>query len=120
MGKSSLINSLKRDRVAGVGKTAGFTKTVQEVRLDKHIRLLDSPGVLMGLGEKDQDDDAMFLRNCLSVEKIKDPMGAGMPCFQLLIVLSVQLDGRRHALFPTANCVVCSVRWAQACLVSNC
>ncbi len=44
VGKSSLINSLKRARVAQVGNTPGVTKAVQEVHLDKHIKLLDSPG----------------------------------------------------------------------------
>lgn len=44
VGKSSLINSLKRARVAQVGSTPGVTKGVQEIHLDKHIRLLDSPG----------------------------------------------------------------------------
>lgn len=44
VGKSSLINSLKRARVTAVGNTPGMTKSVQEVVLDKHIKLLDSPG----------------------------------------------------------------------------
>eukprot|EP00878_Enallax_costatus_P011530 GHUV01012036.1.p1 GENE.GHUV01012036.1~~GHUV01012036.1.p1 ORF type:complete len:347 (+),score=121.57 GHUV01012036.1:146-1186(+) len=44
VGKSSLINSLKRARVAQVGSTPGVTKGIQEIHLDKHIRLLDSPG----------------------------------------------------------------------------
>lgn len=46
VGKSSLINSLKRARVAQVGSTPGVTKGIQEIHLDKHIRLLDSPGAL--------------------------------------------------------------------------
>ena len=44
VGKSSLINSLKRARVAQVGQMPGVTKGVQEIHLDKHIKLLDSPG----------------------------------------------------------------------------
>jgi nuclear GTP-binding protein len=47
VGKSSVINSLKRARVASVGNTPGVTRGVQEVHLDKSIKLLDSPGELI-------------------------------------------------------------------------
>lgn len=46
VGKSSVINSLKRSNVAHVGNAPGITKSVQEIHLDKHIRLLDSPGLV--------------------------------------------------------------------------
>jgi len=35
VGKSSLINSLKRAKVVGVGATPGFTKSAQEIHLEK-------------------------------------------------------------------------------------
>jgi GTP-binding protein EngB required for normal cell division len=44
VGKSSLINSLKRSRACGVGATPGFTRSLQEIVLDKHVKLIDSPG----------------------------------------------------------------------------
>jgi nuclear GTP-binding protein len=47
VGKSSLINSLKRSRAAATGNTPGVTKTMQEIQLDKNIILLDSPGVVL-------------------------------------------------------------------------
>src|SRR2546426_491379 len=46
VGKSSLINSLKRSKAVGVGATPGFTKVVQEIQLDKNVKLLDCPGEL--------------------------------------------------------------------------
>ncbi|KAL1265790.1 hypothetical protein QQF64_003817 [Cirrhinus molitorella] len=46
VGKSSLINSLKRSRACNVGATPGVTKCLQEVHLDKHIKLLDCPAIL--------------------------------------------------------------------------
>eukprot|EP00727_Mastigamoeba_balamuthi_P003249 m51a1_g12921 putative guanine nucleotide-binding protein (586) ;mRNA; r:689-3179 len=46
VGKSSLINSLKRTRAVGVSATPGSTRDVSEVKIDKNIRLLDSPGVV--------------------------------------------------------------------------
>ena len=47
VGKSSLINSLKRSRAAAIGNTPGVTKTMQEIQIDKNIILLDSPGVVL-------------------------------------------------------------------------
>ena len=46
VGKSSLINSLKRKHAAATGNTPGVTTVVQEVHLDKKITLLDSPGIV--------------------------------------------------------------------------
>uniref|UniRef100_A0A8B9UZ71 G protein nucleolar 3 like n=1 Tax=Anas zonorhyncha TaxID=75864 RepID=A0A8B9UZ71_9AVES len=50
VGKSSLINSLKRSRVCGVGAMPGVTRCLQAVQLDRHIQLLDCPGVVMETG----------------------------------------------------------------------
>ncbi|CAM9490099.1 unnamed protein product, partial [Ectocarpus sp. 13 AM-2016] len=38
VGKSSLINSLKRSKAVGVSATPGFTKSMQEIHLDKTVR----------------------------------------------------------------------------------
>ncbi|CAN0558971.1 unnamed protein product [Ectocarpus sp. 12 AP-2014] len=38
VGKSSLINSLKRSKAVGVSATPGFTKSMQEINLDKTVR----------------------------------------------------------------------------------
>jgi nuclear GTP-binding protein len=92
VGKSSVINSLRRARVAAVGDTPGMTRTAQIVQLDKHIRLVDSPGVVFaGIGggggggggsdgEGGGNDDraravaAAALRNAARVEKLEDPV----------------------------------------------
>lgn len=68
VGKSSLINSLMRSRAVNVSSTPGFTKVVQEVILDKNIRLLDSPGVVFA----DGDSNSTALRNCINIEEMKD------------------------------------------------
>jgi nuclear GTP-binding protein len=39
VGKSSLINSLKRCKSVGVSPTPGFTKAMQEIQLDRYSRL---------------------------------------------------------------------------------
>lgn len=71
VGKSSVINSLKRSRVCNVGSVAGITKTVQKVKLDSHIELLDSPGIVLG-GEATGSDHRLALRNCMKVELLTD------------------------------------------------
>ncbi|KXZ51328.1 hypothetical protein GPECTOR_13g815 [Gonium pectorale] len=93
VGKSSLINSLKRTRVAQVGNTPGVTKSVQEVVLDKHIKLLDSPGVVFASAESDA---AAALRNAIKVEKLADPLPPvaeilkRVPAKQLMILYKIQ------------------------------
>jgi nuclear GTP-binding protein len=47
---------------AQVGNTPGVTKSVQEVHLDKHIKLLDSPGVVFADASSDA---AAALRNAI-------------------------------------------------------
>nr|KAJ0221086.1 hypothetical protein LSAT_V11C200078400 [Lactuca sativa] len=70
VGNSSLINSLKRCHVANVKATPGVTRTIQEVQLDKNIKLLDCPGVAMiKYGE---NDAAVALRNCMKIEKLDE------------------------------------------------
>ncbi|XP_054880974.1 guanine nucleotide-binding protein-like 3-like protein [Poeciliopsis prolifica] len=71
VGKSSLINSLKRARACSVGATPGVTKCLQEVHLDKHIKLLDCPGIVMATSTSDA---AMILRNCVKIEQLVDPL----------------------------------------------
>ncbi|TRY66536.1 hypothetical protein DNTS_015916 [Danionella cerebrum] len=71
VGKSSLINSLKRARACNVGATPGVTKCLQQVSLDKHIKLLDCPGIVMATSTSDA---AMILRNCVKIEQLVDPV----------------------------------------------
>lgn len=73
VGKSSLINSLKRAKVAQVGNTPGVTRGIQEIHLDKQVRLLDSPGVVFA-DASSQGEAAAALRNAVKVEKLEDPV----------------------------------------------
>ncbi|QHO40625.1 Guanine nucleotide-binding protein-like [Arachis hypogaea] len=74
--KSSLINSLKRAHVVNVGATPGLTRSMQEVQLDKNIKLLDCPGVVML--KSLENDTSVALLNCKRIEKIDDPISLGM------------------------------------------
>ncbi|GBG24582.1 Nucleolar GTP-binding protein 2 [Hondaea fermentalgiana] len=72
VGKSSVINSLKRSRAVGVSPTPGFTKSLQIVQLDKKVKLIDSPGVLFQDSTQTKDSARLVLRNCLSPADIDD------------------------------------------------
>jgi nuclear GTP-binding protein len=67
VGKSSIINALKRSRAVGVSPRPGFTTSMQEVVLDRNVRLLDSPGVVF-------DDQSTLLGNCVDAESVDDPI----------------------------------------------
>ncbi|MEE6501548.1 hypothetical protein FKM82_004239 [Ascaphus truei] len=47
VGKSSLINSLKQIRICNVGALRGTTKKLQEVNIDKQIKMFDGPGLIV-------------------------------------------------------------------------
>lgn len=72
VGKSSVINSLKRSKAASVSSNAGHTKVMQEVHIDSKIKLLDCPGIVFD----SSDSKALLLRNCINTETMADPIGA--------------------------------------------
>ncbi|SOV04999.1 related to NUG1 - Nuclear GTPase (involved in Ribosome biogenesis) [Ustilago sp. UG-2017a] len=87
VGKSSLINSLKRARVCSVASTPGHTKVVQSIMLDKSVRLLDCPGIVfsdesasgaasLGLSPDEVRirRQSALLRNVVKVELVEDPI----------------------------------------------
>jgi nuclear GTP-binding protein len=78
VGKSSVINSLKRSHACNVGSTPGVTKTMQSVSLDKHIKLLDSPGIVFANSNQIEGNQhlssLMALRNAVKVESLSDPI----------------------------------------------
>ncbi|WVR03890.1 hypothetical protein IAU60_000889 [Kwoniella sp. DSM 27419] len=81
VGKSSLINSLKRSRACAVAAMPGKTRLVQEVVLDKGVKILDCPGVVLedigremegDIGKRRQAE--IMLRNCVKAELVEDPV----------------------------------------------
>ncbi|KAL1938053.1 hypothetical protein VTO73DRAFT_12064 [Trametes versicolor] len=78
VGKSSLINSLKRSKACAVAAQPGFTKELQTVQLERGLKVIDSPGVVF---DDDDFDDGkgskktnILLRNVVKVEDVDDPM----------------------------------------------
>ncbi|EGD79066.1 hypothetical protein PTSG_02034 [Salpingoeca rosetta] len=73
VGKSSLINSLKRAKAAQVGAMPGITRGVQRVMLTKKICLLDSPGIVFS---SKTEVSSLALRHCIRADAIEDPITA--------------------------------------------
>jgi len=75
-GKSSVINLLTGKKSAGIGADAGFTKSIQKVRLTSEIVLLDSPGVIPSR-EYSTSDNKTWSRNtkvgARSYGQVKNP-----------------------------------------------
>jgi len=75
-GKSSLINSLIGKSSAGVGSDAGFTKSMQKIKLTQDIVLLDSPGIIPEKEYSQQDKEKISNHAKLgarSYSQVKDP-----------------------------------------------
>ncbi|GJY22490.1 guanine nucleotide-binding protein-like NSN1 [Tanacetum coccineum] len=74
IGKSSLLNSLKRSHAVNVGATPGLTRFMQVVQLDKNVKLVDCLGVVM---LKSGESGAITtLQNCIKNEKLQDPIAS--------------------------------------------
>ncbi|GAA5973738.1 hypothetical protein JCM11641_005109 [Rhodosporidiobolus odoratus] len=69
VGKSSLINTLKRSKACSVAPTPGWTKEVQEVVLEKGIRVLDCPGVVV----EQRGEVEGALKGMMKAEEVNDP-----------------------------------------------
>ena len=80
VGKSSIINSLKRSRAVGVSATPGSTRVLQEIQLDSKVTLIDCPGVIFddnaGTSDGDATQSGLLLRNVISVDAVEDPQEA--------------------------------------------
>ncbi|KAK5645484.1 hypothetical protein RI129_006784 [Pyrocoelia pectoralis] len=70
VGKSSLINSLKRSKACNIGAMPGVTRSMQEVQLDSKIKLLDSPGIVFASSA----DGSSCLRNAVRISSLADPI----------------------------------------------
>jgi nuclear GTP-binding protein len=73
VGKSSIINSLKRKRSCQVGANPGITKSMQEVEIDSHIKLIDSPGIIFQRPKSESPDEFFALKNAQHINTIQDP-----------------------------------------------
>ncbi|KAA1470739.1 P-loop containing nucleoside triphosphate hydrolase protein [Dentipellis sp. KUC8613] len=79
VGKSSLINTLKRAKVCPVASQPGHTQALQSINLERGLRIVDSPGVIFDdddfeVSGKEKKKNTILLRNVVKVEDIEDPV----------------------------------------------
>ncbi len=80
VGKSSLINSLKRRKVAIVSPKPGMTRGKQLIKLYPNVFLIDTPGIITL--EKDED---LALKGSYLPEKLEDPVDASIKLLEKVI-----------------------------------
>ncbi|EDL88968.1 guanine nucleotide binding protein-like 3 (nucleolar), isoform CRA_b [Rattus norvegicus] len=68
VGKSSIINSLKQERICSVGVSMGLTRSMQIVPLDKQITIIDSPCFIIS---PCNSPAALALRSPASIEVLR-------------------------------------------------
>ena len=71
MGKSSVINSLRKKKVCTVAPIPGETKIWQYITLMKRIYLIDCPGVVPPSNNDSPED--ILLRGVVRVENVENP-----------------------------------------------
>jgi nuclear GTP-binding protein len=108
VGKSSLINTLRRAKVrrvslgsivffpsifydtcivavkvCAVAAQPGHTKKLQSVQLERGLRIIDSPGVIFEDDDtiQGQKESSVLLRNVVKPEDVEDPISVGACAF---------------------------------------
>lgn len=70
VGKSSIVNTLRKKKVCKTAPLAGETKVWQYVTLMRRIYLIDCPGVVYPQGDSETQ---LILKGVVRVENVKDP-----------------------------------------------
>ena len=70
VGKSSVINTLRAEKVCKTAPIPGETKVWQYVTLMRKIYLIDCPGVVYNTGDTEAE---MVLKGIVRVEKLETP-----------------------------------------------
>lgn len=76
-GKSSVVNALKNANTTNTGSLPGLTKKLQEVKLNRFIVLVDTPGYMIKQTPSEDGtavNYAQILRSCLNVDELADPI----------------------------------------------
>lgn len=88
VGKSSIINSLKRCKACNVGATPGITRVAEEVQLTKLIRLIDSPGIV----HRKHENSNFSYTSVAKIEDLKDPETIALSIIQRIDIEQLMLQ----------------------------
>ena len=84
VGKSTLINRLVGRKAVTVGNRPGVTKSLDWIRIDQNVELLDSPGILWP--KLDQEKEAY---NLASLTAIREEI---LPIYEVVVYILKQLE----------------------------
>lgn len=73
VGKSAVINTMRRKKVVNSAPVPGITRVWQYVALSKKLYLLDCPGVVPGTANDFKSDCAKVLKGVVRAERVKTP-----------------------------------------------
>jgi len=73
VGKSSVINTLKRKKVCKAAPVPGETRVWQYIALTKRLYMLDCPGIVPPTASDFSEDTAKVLKGVVRAERIKVP-----------------------------------------------
>ena len=80
-----------------------INRSLQEVHLDKHIKLLDSPGIIV------PESSSILLRNCVKVSEGWDVVCSCTCICTCMLILCVQRAGQYigpQAAYPLCGCPI--------------
>jgi len=80
VGKSSIINTLKRNRSCQVGAKPGVTRSLQHVLVDTNVKLIDSPGVVL----KDETNASAVGQILLNAKEIGSVEDARQAAYEII------------------------------------
>jgi len=80
VGKSSIINTLKRNRSCQVGAKPGVTRSLQHVLVDTNVKLIDSPGVIL----KDETNASAVGQILLNAKEIGSVEDARQAAYEII------------------------------------
>ncbi|KAA0202567.1 hypothetical protein HAZT_HAZT000582 [Hyalella azteca] len=80
VGKSSIINSLKKLKTCQVSATAGSTRSMRLVKLDAKMHLIDSPGV--AIPSREMSAVEATLKNVVNLNHVKDLLSPALEIFK--------------------------------------
>jgi nuclear GTP-binding protein len=74
VGKSSLINTLRKKKVCKVAPVPGETKVWQYITMFKRLFLIDCPGIVPASAAEKDSDTQILLKGVVRVENLDDPV----------------------------------------------
>ncbi|KAF2353229.1 GTP binding domain [Trinorchestia longiramus] len=89
VGKSSIINSLKKLKTCEVAPTAGSTRSIRLVKLDAKMHLIDSPGV--AIPSREFSAVEAVLKNVVNLSNVRDLIAPALEIFNRSNPLALSL-----------------------------